>query len=235
MKTMTLMGHFVELRRRILWTFLIFLGAFVLGWYVAPWGLTFITSPLLRVWPDGKLLYTGITDGLMIRLSLSLVVGIIVTLPVGLWHLWAFISPGLHANERRFIWPLMIASPVLFIIGATFAFYFLFPFVFRFFIELNESTTVPTMIMPAARDYLAFALRMLRVFGIAFQLPLIMVLLNRIGILSRGAAVAMRRYAFCGIVVIAAVLTPPDVVSQIMLAIPMCMLFEGGILFMRRD
>ncbi len=228
------MEHFAELRRRFLWCVFIFLVFFVLGWYVAPCVQEFLTKPLLKIW-NGNLLYNGITDGLMIRLSLSVTVAILLSIPVALWHVWAFVAPGLKKNEKNFIWPIMIASPILFLIGAGFAFYVLFPFVFGFFIELNQSSSVPAIILPAVRDYLTFAIRLLKVFGIAFQLPVIMILLNRIGVLSRARVVAMRRYAIILIVIAAAVLTPPDVVSQILLAVPMWALFEISVLFMRGD
>ena len=228
------MEHFAELRRRFLWCVFMFLVFFVLGWYVAPCVQEFLTKPLLKIW-NGNLLYNGITDGLMIRLSLSVTVAILLSIPVVLWHVWAFVAPGLKKNEKNFIWPIMIASPILFLIGAGFAFYVLFPFVFGFFIELNQSSSVPAIILPAVRDYLTFAIRLLKVFGIAFQLPVIMILLNRIGVLSRARVVAMRRYAIILIVVAAAVLTPPDVVSQILLAVPMWALFEISVLFMRGD
>ncbi|MFQ6760566.1 MAG: twin-arginine translocase subunit TatC [Alphaproteobacteria bacterium] len=233
-KRMTLMEHFSELRRRFLWCVFIFLVAFVFAWYVAPSVLEFLSMPLLKIW-DGNLLYNGITDGLMIRLSLSGTVAILITLPVILWHVWAFVEPGLKEREKKFIWPMMIASPILFVIGAAFAFYILFPSVFGFFIELNQNTPVPAVFLPAVRDYLSFAIRLLRVFGVAFQLPILMILLNRIGVLPRRKVVAMRRYAIVILVVVAAVLTPPDVVSQILLAVPMWGLFELSILFMRRD
>lgn len=234
MKKMTIMQHFSELRRRILWTVLFFLIAFGLGWFVAPFIQEFLTAPLLSVWDDAQLIYTGITDGLMIDLSLAMLVAIMFTTPFALYQIWVFVAPGLHKNERSFVLPIFIASPILFLCGAAFAFYILFPIVFKFFIELNESAPVPAIIMPAARDYLSFAIGMLKVFGIAFQLPLIMVLLNRAGILSRARVVAMRRYAIIVIVIAAAVLTPPDVVSQILLALPMWALFEVSILFMKK-
>ena len=233
-KKMTLMEHFSELRRRLLWCAFIFLMSFIFGWYVAPWVQEFLTMPLLNVW-DGNLLYNAITDGLMIRLSLSMVVALIVLIPVVLWHVWAFVAPGLKKNEKKFIWPLMIASPVLFLIGAAFAFYILFPFVFGFFIELNKSSNVPAIVLPAVRDYLSFAISLLKVFGVAFQLPILMIFLNRIGVLPRSRVVAMRRYAIILVVVVAAVLTPPDIVSQVLLAVPMWLLFELSVLFMRRD
>ena len=235
MKKMTLLQHFSEMRRRVLWVELIFLLAFVGGWYVAPAVQVLLTRPLLDVWADGVLLYSGVTDGLMIRFSLAALVAIVVVIPAALWHVWAFVAPGLRDAERRFIWPVLVASPVLFILGAAFAFYFLFPMTFKFFLELNQGLDVPNVLLPVARDYLTFAIGMLKVFGVAFQLPLLMVLLNRIGVLHKTQAIKMRRYAIVAIVVVAAVLTPPDIVSQVLLAIPMWLLFEISILFMRRD
>lgn len=235
MKKMTLMQHFSELRRRILWTAVVFVGALIVGWYLSLWLQEFLTAPLLGVWQEGAFIYTGLSDGLMIRFSLAVLFALLVVIPFALWQIWAFVAPGLHRNERNFIWPILIMSPILFIAGAAFAFYILFPFVFRFFLELNMSSPVPAVILPGARDYLSFAIGLLKVFGVAFQLPLVLVLLNRIGVLPRSRVVKMRRYAIVIIVVIAAVLTPPDVVSQILLALPMLALFELSILFMRRE
>ena len=235
MKKMTMVQHFAELRRRILWTFVVFLGALIFGWGISPFVPDFLTAPLMNVWADGIMLYSGITDGFMIRMSLAFLVALVVTIPVALWHVWAFIAPGLKPHERNFIFPVLIMSPILFLIGAGFAFYVLLPFVFKFFVGLNESAPIPALVLPVARDYLSFSIRLLKVFGIAFQMPLVMVLLNRIGMLSRARVVAMRRYAIVFIVIFAAVVTPPDIVSQILLAVPMWLLFEVSILFMRGE
>ena len=232
---MTLMQHFAELRRRILWVALIFAAGFGAGWFFAPPLQAFLTQPLLAVWPGGTMLYTGLADGLMIQFSLATGVALMVAAPAALWHVWAFVAPGLKKNEKRVIWPILLMSPVLFLAGAAFAFYILFPIAFKFFVDLNQAAPVPSVLMPAARDYLSFAIGLLKVFGVAFQLPLVLVLLNRIGVLRRSVAVRMRRYALVRIVVAAAMLTPPDVVSQIILALPMWALFEISILFMRRD
>jgi sec-independent protein translocase protein TatC len=232
---MTLMQHFSELRRRILWCALVFVLAFVFGWCVSDYIELFLTAPLMRVWDDTTLLYTGLTDGLMIQFSLATLVALIITIPVCLWHIWAFIAPGLHKNEKQFLLPIFIISPLLFIMGAGFAFYVLLPFVFNFFIELNESANVPTVLMPAITGYLAFSIGLLKIFGLAFQLPLVMVLLNRIGVLSKQTAIKSRRYIIVGIFIVAAVLTPPDIVSQILLALPMLFLYEISLLFMNNN
>jgi len=232
---MTMMQHFAELRRRILWTMAIFVFAFGFGWVVSPYIESFLIMPLLNIWQDGALLYTGISDGLMIQFSLATLIGLIITVPVLLWNLWAYIAPGLHKNEKKFLVPIFLFSPILFLFGAGFAFYILFPLVFRFFIEINESGNLPIVLLPAVTGYLSFAIGLLKVFGLAFQLPLILIGLNRIGLVSRDSVVKSRRYVIVGIFVLAAMLTPPDVVSQIVLAVPMWLLFEISVLFMRRD
>lgn len=232
---MTLMQHFAELRRRILWCALIFVFAFCLGWVISPYVELFLTRPLLNVWADAALLYTGISDGLMIQFSLATLVALIITVPVLLWHVWAYVAPGLHKNEKQFLVPIFLLSPILFMIGAAFAFYILFPFVFKFFLELNESMYVPTVLMPAVTGYLAFSIGLLKVFGIAFQLPLVLVCLNRVGVLSKESVIKSRRYVIIAVFIVAAMLTPPDVVSQVLLALPMLFLFEISILFMKRD
>ena len=232
---MTLMQHFAELRRRILWCALIFVFAFCLGWVISPYVELFLTRPLLNVWADAALLYTGISDGLMIQFSLATLVALVITVPVLFWHVWAYVAPGLHKNEKQFLVPIFLLSPILFVMGAAFAFYILFPFVFKFFLELNESMYVPTVLMPAVTGYLAFSIGLLKVFGIAFQLPLVLVCLNRVGLLSKESVIKSRRYVIIAVFIVAAMLTPPDIVSQVLLALPMLFLFEISILFMKRD
>lgn len=232
---MTLVQHFTELRRRILWCAGVFVFAFGFGWIVSPYVELFLTIPLLRVWDDAALLYTGISDGLMIQFSLATLVALIITVPCLMWNVWAYIAPGLHKNEKMFLIPIFLLSPILFVMGAAFAFYILFPIVFKFFLNLNESAMVPTVFLPAINGYLAFSIGMLKIFGIAFQLPLVLVGLNRVGLLSKDAAVKSRRYVIIGIFVLAAMLTPPDILSQVLLALPLWTLFEISLLFMKKD
>ena len=229
------MQHFSELRRRILWVALIFILAFCVGWIVAPYTELFLVNPLLKIWGDATMLYTNLTDGLMIRFSLSTLVALIICIPVLMWHIWAYIAPGLHKNEKQFLIPIFLCSPLLFVTGAAFAFYVLFPFVFKFFLEISKVTNLPAVLLPAVKGYLAFAIDLLKIFGVAFQLPLVLIALNRIGVLSKATVIKSRRYVIVCIFIIAAVLTPPDIVSQILLAVPMWLLFEISLFFMRND
>lgn len=230
---MTLMQHFSELRRRILWTALVFVAAFAFGWIISDYIELFLSVPLLSVWDDAALLYTEITDGLLIQFSLATLVALVITVPVALWNVWAYIAPGLHKNEKQFLVPIFLFSPLLFIMGAAFAFYILFPFVFKFFLEINESASVPTVLLPSIRGYLAFSIGLLKVFGLAFQLPLILIGLNRAGVLSKKSVVKSQRYVIIGVFIVSAMLTPPDILSQILLALPMLLLFEISLFFMR--
>ena len=230
---MTLVQHFSELRRRILWTALVFVVAFVFGWVISGYVETFLSAPLMSVWDDAALLYTELSDGLMIQFSLATLVALIITVPVALWNIWAYVAPGLHKNEKQFLIPIFVFSPLLFVIGAAFAFYILFPVVFRFFLEINESASVPTVLLPSIKGYLAFSIGLLKVFGLAFQLPLVLVGLNRAGVLSKKGAIKSQRYVIIGVFVLAAMLTPPDILSQVLLAVPMLLLFETSLFFMR--
>ena len=232
---MTLMQHFSELRRRLLWTMLVFVFSFGLGWMLSPYVELFLTRPLMNVWNDAALLYTGLSDGLMIQFSLATLVAMIITIPVLMWHIWAYVAPGLHKNEKQFLLPIFLLSPILFFVGAAFAFYILFPIVFKFFIDISNSETLPIVLFPSIKGYLAFAIGLLKVFGVAFQLPLVLVLLNRAGVLSKETAQRSRKYVIVMIFVMAAVLTPPDIVSQVLLAVPMWLLFEISLFFMKRD
>ena len=232
---MTMMQHFSELRRRILWCLCVFVFSFCFGWIVSQHVEFFLTMPLLNIWHNATLLYTGITDGLMIQFSLATLVALVITVPVLLWHIWAYIAPGLHKNEKQFLIPIFVLSPILFMLGVAFAFYILFPFVFKFFLEMNEAANLPVVLLPAVTGYLAFAVGLLKIFGLAFQLPLVLIGLNRVGLLSRQSAIKSRRYVIVGVFVLSAMLTPPDVVSQIVLALPMWLLFEISLLFMRED
>jgi sec-independent protein translocase protein TatC len=231
---MTLLQHFAELRRRVIWALLFFCAAFGVGFFVSGYMQEFLTAPLINAWAGGTMLYTNITDGLMIEFSLATLFALFVTCPFLLWQAWAFVAPGLKQPERRLIGPILVLSPALFLMGAAFAYYFLFPIVFKFFIEMNQSAAMPAAFFPVVTNYLSFVINMLKVFGLAFQLPLILVLLNRIGILPRAAVAKSRRYAIVGFFILAAILTPPDILSQVILAIPLWALFEIAILFMKK-
>ena len=229
------MTHLRELKSRLLWTAGTFLLFFVFGIFIAPIMQSVLLVPLIESWGDGTIIYTRMTDGLYIDLSLAALFAIFTTMPVLLYHLWRFVSPGLKKQEKQLMLPIMVMSPVLFLIGASFAYFVLLPLAFEFFIRMNYTAAMDSVLLPHARDYLTFVISILKAFGIAFQLPLVLIVLNRTGLLARDMVIKYRRYAIVGIFVLASVLTPPDVLSQIILALPLILLFELSILFMRKN
>lgn len=226
-----LIAHLLELRDRLMKM----IGSVMLVFGVLFWFrndlYTMIARPLTERLPQGaSMIATEVTSTFFAPLKLTLWLSLFVAIPVVLYHLWAFIAPGLYKNERRLVYPLLISSVLLFFLGAAFAYYLVFPLVFSFFtLAAPEGVAVMTDIS----KYLDFVLGMFFAFGISFETPVVVVLLVWAGIVTPEALAEKRRYIVVLAFVIAMVLTPPDVISQIMLAIPLCLLFEVGLLISR--
>jgi len=229
MQKMTLIHHFIELKNRVVWALAVFVLAFVIGLYIAPMLQDFITAPLFNVWKNPSMIYTGIADGLTVQFSLAGLFAMLVSLPFILWQLWRYVAPALKKNEKKIAIPILIMSPVLFLSGAAFAYFVLMPIMFGFFIEVaGDSATM----MPNVKNYLSFSVDLLKAFGFAFQFPLVLVLLNRAGIVSKQQIFSKGRYIIVGIFILSAILTPPDVISLFALALPLVALFGLSFLFM---
>ena len=226
---MTLMQHFKELRNRVLWSLLFFVLAFVAGFYFSPMVQDFIMAPLMNVWKSGEMIYTGIEDALMIQFSLAGLFAMLASMPFVLYHLWKYVAPALKQNEKKIIVPLIIVSPLLFISGAAFAYFILLPMMFEFFISIGSDSV---KMLPNVKNYLSFSIDILKAFGLAFQFPLVLIILNRAKLLSRKSVLSLSRYIIVGIFILAAILTPPDIISQIALALPLVVLFALSLLFM---
>ncbi|MDR2685918.1 MAG: twin-arginine translocase subunit TatC [Rickettsiales bacterium] len=231
---MRIMDHIAELRRRVLFCALFFLIAFGAGWYFSPIAQDLIVAPLQSVWADGALLWTGLADALMIRLDIALMLSAVLSLPFAMFQLFRFARPGLKGAEGKFIASVMLASPVFFVAGAAFVYFFLMPVMFEFFIGFSEEGNFASVLLPNMAGYVALCVGLMKTFGLAFQLPVILVVLNRIGFLGRESAVKARRFVWVGMFIVGAMLTPPDLVSCIALALPLIMLFEGSLLVMKR-
>ncbi|MDR1027635.1 MAG: twin-arginine translocase subunit TatC [Rickettsiales bacterium] len=227
---MTLLGHLKELKKRIVWSLLFFTAALVAGLYLAPFIQDILIWPLTSVWNAPDLIYTGMSDSLSIQFSLAGLFALLASAPFWLWQSWLFAAPGLKKNEKRVVVPMIIQSPVLFAAGAAFAYFVLLPIMFGFFIDLGGGNV---RLMPNVKDYLELSSSIMKAFGFAFQFPLGLVLLNRAGVVSRRAVWKAARYIIVGIFVIAAALTPPDIISQIALAMPLIFLFGIAMLFMK--
>ncbi|KXB31437.1 twin-arginine protein translocation system subunit TatC [Dechloromonas denitrificans] len=226
-------SHLVELRDRLLRSLIavaIVLGGLCL--YPGP-GVIYdiLAAPLTSALPEGtKMVAIGVITPFMVPLKVTAMVAFIIALPFILFQAWAFIAPGLYAHEKRLGIPLIISSTLLFVLGMSFCYFFVFGQVFHFINSFAPKSITPA---PDIEAYLSFVMTMFLAFGIAFEVPVALVVLVKLGVVTVEKLVEWRSYFIVGAFVVAAVVTPPDVVSQLALAIPMCLLYELGILASR--
>lgn len=220
------LSHLLELRSRLIRAVLAVLIAFLCIYPFYDQLFTFVSEPLRAVLPGGELMSIKVAGPFLIPMKLSLVAAVFIAVPYLLYQLWAFVAPGLYRNERQLVWPLLISSTLLFYLGAVFAYMVVLPLVYAFFAGV---TPMGVNYQPDIGEYLDFVLTMLLVFGIAFEVPVATLLLIRTGATTRQALAAKRPYVIVGAFVVGMVLTPPDVISQIMLALPVWLLFELGL------
>jgi sec-independent protein translocase protein TatC len=188
--------------------------------------------PVLQALPAGHgLVYTGVGELFFTYIKICALGAFAMTLPVLLWQLWRFALPGLYAKEKQILWPYIIAAPALFYAGCIFAFTLIVPLALKFFLGFVEEGVYP---LPSVKEYLSFLLNMLLAFGLSFELPVILVLAMQTGLLKVESLVQNRRIAIVLVFVVAAILTPPDPLSQTMLAIPMILLYEAAVLIGKR-
>lgn len=231
-----LLDHLIELRGRLLRAVMAFAVAFAVCFYFSETIFDFLVRPLTAAFPpgQGKLIYTKLYEAFFVNVKIALFAAFFVSFPVIANQIWAFVAPGLYAKEKKAFLPFLIATPVLFTMGASLAYFVVMPTAFHFFLSFEGTTGgLKLEALPGTGDYLALVMQFILAFGISFLLPVLLMLLNRAGIVTRAQCVAARRYAIVGVFIVAAVATPPDVVSQLLLAIPLLMLFEGTLLVMR--
>lgn len=180
------------------------------------------------------MIFTKLPEVFFVELKVALFAGFMVSFPVIANQLWAFVAPGLYAREKRAFLPFLIATPVLFSAGAALAYFVVMPVAFTFFLGFGgETGGLAVQALPSAGDYLSLVMQFILAFGLTFLLPVLLLLLHRAGLITRDQMVAARRYVIVGIFIIAAIVTPPDPGSQIILAVPLWLLFEGSLLLMR--
>ena len=229
-----LLDHLIELRTRLLRSIIALTIAFGVCLYFADRILGILIHPLATAFPQGKLIYTKLYGAFFVELKVALFAACFVSFPIVANQLWAFIAPGLYAREKRAFLPFLIATPVLFGAGAALAYFVVMPTAFRWFIGFQGiHGGMQLEALPGVEEYLNLVMQFILAFGGSFLLPVLLMLLNRAGILSRAQLVSARRYVIVGIVALAALITPPDVVSQLMLAVPLLFLFEGTLIVMR--
>ena len=226
----TFISHLVELRDRLVKASIgIAVVCAVLFYWPGPAQIyDFIAAPMIASLPAGsKMIATGVISPFLVPMKVTLVISIIVALPWVLYQMWAFIAPGLYLHEKRLVAPLVISSSLLFMAGVAFCYFFVFGRVFHFISNFSPSSIAVT---PDIENYLDFVMSMCLAFGATFEVPVVVVILVRMGLVSIAKLKEVRPYVIVGAFVIAAIVTPPDIVSQFALAVPMCLLFELGLL-----
>ena len=226
----TFISHLIELRDRlvkaIIGVALVCIALFI--WPGPKEIYDFLAMPMLASLPPGaKMIATGVVSPFLVPMKVTLMFALIVALPWVFYQMWAFVAPGLYTHEKRLVLPLVFSSSLLFIGGVAFCYFLVFGRVFHFIAEFAPTSIA---VMPDIENYLDFVMSMCLAFGATFEVPVVVVILVRMGIVSVEKLNEIRPYIIVGAFVIAAIVTPPDVVSQLSLAIPMCLLFELGLL-----
>jgi sec-independent protein translocase protein TatC len=229
----TFISHLVELRDRLLRAIAAVLVLFVVLFLYPGAGAIydFLAHPLMSALPEGsKMIATGVITPFMVPMKVTALVAFMIALPYVLYQAWMFVAPGLYEHEKKLALPMIVAGSVLFLIGVAFCYYFVFGTVFRFINDFAPKSITPA---PDIEAYFSFVITMFLAFGVTFEIPIVLIILVRAGVVSVEKLREARPYFIVGAFVVAAIVTPPDVLSQLLLAVPMCLLYEAGLFFAR--
>ncbi|HET6536655.1 MAG TPA: twin-arginine translocase subunit TatC [Sphingopyxis sp.] len=223
---MPLLDHLIELRARLLKSLMAIAVAFGICLYFAKEIFAVLVQPLVAA-GQGKLIYTQLFEAFFVEIKVALFAAMMIAFPVIAIQLWRFVAPGLFKQEKRALLPFLVATPLLFSMGASFAYFVTIPIALKFLLGYQGNIGgVSQEALPSVGNYLSFTMQFIMAFGIAFLLPILLMLIERAGLVTREQLIGSRRYMIVGAFVIAAIFTPPDILSQLLLAIPLCVLFE---------
>tara|TARA_B100000927_G_scaffold142648_1_gene115043 strand:+ start:250 stop:1083 length:834 start_codon:yes stop_codon:yes gene_type:complete len=237
-----LIEHLAELRNRLIKSVVAFAICMILSFTVATQIFNFLANPIVNILklngqaPD--LIFTGLQQGFMVNIRISLFGGFILSFPYISLQMWKFVAPGLYKDEKRAFLPFLIASPVLFLLGASFSFYIVMPLAFDFFLGFQQnnedfSDLVGITYLGTINEYLGLTMKFIIAFGLCFQLPVLLTLMGKAGLISSEALAKSRKYAVVGILVLAAIVTPPDVITQIILFTVVYALYEISVILVK--
>jgi sec-independent protein translocase protein TatC len=224
----TFISHLVELRNRVMRASIAIIIVFLC---LMPWAgniYDILAMPMMIALPPGsKMIATGVITPFLIPVKVTLLLAFLIALPVVLYQAWAFVAPGLYAHEKKLVAPLVVSSSLLFIAGVAFCYFFVFGVIFKF---VNEFAPASISVAPDIESYFGFVMTLFIAFGVTFEVPIVVIVLVRMGLVTVEKLKEVRPYVIVGAFVIAAVVTPPDIMSQLLLAVPICLLFEVGLL-----
>lgn len=223
---MSLMDHLTDLRKRLVRSLIAVAAGFFVCYPVSGRMLRILMDPMLNVLNQSHFIYTKLPEAFLAEMKISFVAGLFLVSPYVFHQIWKFVAPGLYAHERKWILPIAVASAVCFVAGALFGYFVVFPFGFSFFASYSSDVL---QFMPNLGEFLDFALKILIAFGVIFELPLFMFFMARLGVVSSKALRRWRKYAVLVAFIVGAILTPPDAISQTLMAVPLCLLYELGI------
>jgi sec-independent protein translocase protein TatC len=232
-KEMPLLDHLAELRRRLLWSAVAFLIAFLICYHFAPRIYEFLAAPLAHALEargqKPQLIYTALYEAFFTYIKVAIFGAAFLSFPVVASQLWLFIAPGLYKREKRAMLPFLVVTPVLFFLGGALAYYVIFPTAWKFFLSFQNTapgSAVQIDLMAKVSDYLNLVMKLIFAFGLSFELPVLLTLLGKVGIITSASLRKYRRYAYVGCFILAAILTPPDILTQCGLAGPLILLYE---------
>jgi sec-independent protein translocase protein TatC len=230
-KKVPLTAHLQELRKRLILCFLAIGGGFVLCYAFADSIFNILALPLMKVMPvGGSLIFTSVAEAFFTYMKVAFTAAVILVSPFVLYQIWAFVAPGLYQKEKRYVVPFVLGGSFSFAVGVLFAYFFAIPVGFKFLLGYATDFIKP---LPSMKEYLSFSIKFLLAFGLVFEFPVVLVLLAKIGVIDEKTLARQRKYAYLLIFILAAIITPPDFISQVLMALPLIGLYELSILLSR--